>query len=315
MNPLQKEIDSLNIFFKEKETVLVGCSGGADSKSLVGAFLDSPLNLHIVVGHIDHGIRPESNRDAEEVTSWSKSLGLLCLVNKLHLLKTDENTARVVRHQALEKMREFVIAEKVALAHNANDQLETLLMRVCRGHGLTGACGIRKVSKSVIRPLLNTPRERIDEYIKYRGWEPIEDSSNKTETYFRNRVRKQVIPFFLKENPNILEVACNTAETLQEELSLVESYEQREWKKTYHSNALNLSLLKDMPKEMAARLLIRLWKTHSHTSEQLSRKHVVQALEVIRSKLGGQTIQLPGLNLKKTKYWLCVLENKNPQYL
>ena len=105
-----------------------------------------------------------------------------------------EETARDMRYEFLREAAELFRADRIATAHTANDNVETILFHLARGSGLRGMAGIQPVGNGLIRPLLAATRQQVEAYLAYQGLPHVEDSSNEDDTYARNRIRNQIVP-------------------------------------------------------------------------------------------------------------------------
>ncbi len=200
---------------QEGDTVIVGVSGGIDSVVLLHVLmtLRDEYDLSLVVAHLDHGVRgEESRRDAEFVRDLAHGLGLPletavadvpALAKRKHT--SIQEAARKARYDFYEKVRKKYGGQKIATGQTADDQAETILMRVIRGAGLRGLKGIPPVRGGVyIRPLIETSREDVERVAREQGLSYVSDSSNIKGIYLRNRVRHDLIPQLEREyNPNI----------------------------------------------------------------------------------------------------------------
>jgi len=190
---------------------IVAVSGGADSTALLHALvqLNKIFKIQLRVVHVHHGLRAEeADRDAEFVKS-------LCVIYKIkyQVIYVDVNTfaaeqhmsteeaARYLRYQALEKAatdweeeEDTTKQVKIAVAHNKDDDAETILMQLVRGSGLKGIGGIRPIRGRIIRPLLFVSRAQIENYLKKEEKTYITDSTNLCDDYTRNRIRHDIIP-------------------------------------------------------------------------------------------------------------------------
>lgn len=213
---------------QEGDKVLVAVSGGPDSVALLYTLnlLKDKFKIKLIVGHINHKLRAEeSDKDEEFVRALSEKLSLRFLSKAIEVRKTAqkkkmsiEDCARQIRYSALESIANRNKATKVALGHNLDDQAETILIRLIRGSGPLGLCGIPAVRGKFIRPLIQTKREEIDSFLKDNLWEWRVDWSNFNMDYLRNRVRLKLLSLIKKEfNPNIVEVLARTAQLLSEE--------------------------------------------------------------------------------------------------
>lgn len=198
-----------NQLIKPGEIIGVACSGGRDSICLLHYLnsIKSELDCEIVAVNVDHGIRVHSALDTEFVSQFCKEHGIRFYKFKAEALKvakeeklTIEQAARKVRYGMFETLIKKGLADKIALAHHMQDQVETILLNIIRGAGLSGARGMEPVrDKIYIRPLLNTPREEIMGYLDEHGLEYVEDETNKDNTYSRNYIRNIVLPDLRKQ--------------------------------------------------------------------------------------------------------------------
>ena len=216
------------------EKIVVGVSGGPDSLALLYVLfhLQDELDFTLHVAHLDHKFRgAESAADADFVKEQSRKLSIAFTIetigvpNIIRLNKlSSEDGARQVRYQFYDRVAKKVGAAKVALGHNADDQAETMLMRLFRGSGSQGLSGIPKMRDGkYIRPLLSSSREEIEKFLSDLGLSPRQDSSNQKPIYLRNKIRLELLPLLEAEyNPNIKNVLCRTAEILRSESELLD---------------------------------------------------------------------------------------------
>lgn len=211
---------------QRKDKVLVAVSGGPDSVALIYILnsLKKEFDFNLHIAHLDHMLRKDSYKDKEFVESLAKKLALPVSsaqidVKELSKKGSLEEIARNVRLGFLFKIAKEIKAKKIALGHNLDDQVETILMRILRGTGLYGLRGIlpkREISGfTIIRPLINVSRKEIEGYLKKRKIKPLIDYTNLEDIYLRNRIRHRLIPLLEKEyNPNIKEILANMAESI-----------------------------------------------------------------------------------------------------
>jgi len=223
----QKTIEKYNMLFKGAK-VVVGLSGGADSTALL-LFLCSlkeKYDLSVYAVHINHGIRgKEADNDSKFSEELCKKMGVECRICNYDVRQiakgkgiSEEEAGRFVRYNEFEAEKSKRNADFIAVAHNMNDQAETLIMRMSRGSGSTGIAGIRPVRGSVIRPLIDCSRSDIEEYLNERGQEFCTDSTNLKEEYTRNKIRLNVIPYLKKEiNSSADENIAKTAMLIRQE--------------------------------------------------------------------------------------------------
>ena len=187
------------------EAVLVAVSGGADSVALLDVLgaLREALGLTLTVVHVHHGLRPEADAEADGVRALCERLGVACHVERVVVRRAPpwdglEAESRRARHAALERVGREVGAARIATGHTADDQAETVLMRLLQGAGPRGLGGIAPMRGLLIRPLIETRRVAIEEYLGERGLAWAEDPSNRDVRFLRNRIRHDLLPFIAK---------------------------------------------------------------------------------------------------------------------
>ena len=176
--------------------VLCACSGGADSTALLHLLCSMP-RVTVVCAHFNHRLRgAESDRDEAFVRSMCERLGVDCVCGGEDVAAAAaargagiEETARALRYAFLEETAVKCGCDRIATAHHAEDNAETVLMNLVRGSGLRGLCGIPPVRDGVIRPLLNATRKEILEYLAENGLSYVDDSTNELDDCARNRIR------------------------------------------------------------------------------------------------------------------------------
>ena len=242
------------------ETVVVGVSGGVDSLTLLHVLLagHKTHNLRLHVATLDHGTRgTHSAADADYVRTLSESWGVPVTVARTDVPALArqrgmslEEAARQVRYGFLRRVARQVGAARIAVGHNRDDQAETVLMHLIRGSGLSGLRGmlpvtplstyhvwedvaldadpplakdntVERADPLIIRPLIEVPRAAIEAYAAEEGLQPREDPTNADITYFRNRLRHEVLPLLANLNPNIRATLARTAEVLRADAELV----------------------------------------------------------------------------------------------
>jgi tRNA(Ile)-lysidine synthase len=213
------------------DLVVVAVSGGPDSVCLLHVLheLKHALDLHLVVAHFDHGLRPaEDASETAFVRDFAQPLKLPFETAKGRLLAkrapgSKEEAARNARYSFFERLREKSKAQKIALGHNLNDQAETIVMRLLRGSGPLGLTGIPACRDgSIIRPLIEIERREIEAYLKAKKLAFATDSSNLGTDYLRNRIRLEVMPLLEKHQPRLTRLLGQTAEILRDEHEYLE---------------------------------------------------------------------------------------------
>lgn len=205
------------------DKVLLAVSGGADSMVMASLFsmLTKILSIEIVVVNFNHNLRKESIKEAKIVKEFISSLNIDCVLKQLNTKEyarknnvSIETAGRQLRYLELEEVAKEYKCNKIATAHNMNDNAETVLMWLLRGtgtEGLTGIPMIRKINKklSIIRPLLPISRDLIDDYVKRNKIKFCTDKSNFKCDYTRNKIRLKLIPQLKEINPSVIEHIYN----------------------------------------------------------------------------------------------------------
>lgn len=217
--------------------VVVGLSGGPDSVCLFHALcvLKDDLNIgEITAVHINHGLRgEESDGDEESARLLADSMKAEFISFKYDVneiaAKTGEGTeeaGRRLRYGAFEKVRRWKGAARIAVAHNRNDQAETVMMRIMRGTGLRGLSGIDFIRSDgiVIRPVLDLSRDEIECYCDENGLEPRIDSTNNEAIYTRNKIRLELLPMMREKfNPNVVDALVRLSSQAREDEDFIMS--------------------------------------------------------------------------------------------
>jgi len=241
-------------------TVVVGVSGGADSVGLLHALiaLAPEYDLRLHVAHLDHQLRGAAARaDADFVRElarrWNlphtiESRDVRTFARDQHL--SLEEAARQVRYTFLIEAALAQGSQTIAVAHHADDQAESVLMHFLRGSGLAGLRGMRPKTRladfgfqtvdvkrrsadlQLIRPLLDVPRAAIEAYCAQHNLSFRIDATNADTTYFRNRLRHELLPLLATYNPAIKAILRRTAEVVQGDYELLEAHRNFAWDMT-----------------------------------------------------------------------------------
>lgn len=229
------------------DTVVCAVSGGADSMALLWAMylLQKKLQITVKAAHFNHRLRgAESDRDEAFVRDFCAGYGIELTVGSGHIVsgkKGLESAARNARYAFLESLD-----GKIATAHTANDNAETVLMHMVRGTGLKGLGAIAPVRANVIRPMLGLTRQQVLAFLQEYNISYVDDSSNDTDAFLRNRLRHHVMPLLEQENPRIAENLSAMALRLREDEALLSRTQ---------SELPDIQTLRNMPKAQRARLL------------------------------------------------------------
>jgi len=222
--------------WRSGEHILVAVSGGPDSIALLHILhtLAEQEGLLLTAAHIHHGLREASDEEAVTVRQYCAALAVPCAYGQLdvraHQERTGQGTqvaARELRYDFLHATAAQLGASRIALGHHADDQAETVLMRVLRGTGTTGLSGMRMRRRDrgveLIRPLLEIPKAELAAYCREHRLPCVEDESNAERYYVRNALRLDIMPRLETYNPELREALCRLAELAGQEDDWIES--------------------------------------------------------------------------------------------
>lgn len=319
-----KEYDMISA----EDKVLVGVSGGADSVFLLNAlvYLKKELMFDIYVANIDHGLRgKESSQESLFVKNLCKEKGIEYFTTKLCIKKDKkysiEEVARKKRYAFFEKTAKQNKMNKIATAHNLDDQAETVLMRVIKGTSLRGLTGIPPVRKekaiTYIRPMIELSKKDVLDVLKKGKIEFKEDSSNKEEIYFRNIVRKKILPYLEKYNPNIIFSLSRMAESLREDKDFIDSGKKKleqimNCRKEKNKVEIPLSRIYLLSNVMQKEIIKDILDDVGANLKKLSFVHWKQIRELLKNGQTGKELQMPGkVTVCRTKTALVIRRTGN----
>lgn len=313
------------------DSLLVGVSGGPDSVALLHllAELRDKYSLKLYVVHLNHMLRGnESDGDAGYVRRLSKKLKLPVFIGKKDVRKfakanklSLEEAARIQRYEFYKQIADKLNIRKIALGHTADDNAETVLMRLLRGAGEQGLIGIYPVRQignlKVIRPLLNIYRREIESFLKGKKIRARTDSSNADNKFLRNKVRLDLIPLLEKKyNQNIKQGLVNMADILKEENEYLEEvtgkfYNEAALEQNDESVHLSIKKIKDFPLAIQRRVL-RYWiKKLTGTLRQITYQHLNEIFKLLSGNLTYGQIDLPnGLVIERMRRELVIRRGK-----
>jgi tRNA(Ile)-lysidine synthase len=296
--------------------IVVGVSGGPDSLSLLDGL--NQLGYPIIAAHFDHGLRAESAEDARQVDRIAQQMGVPFCLGRADVRSlaaesglSIEEAARKARYHYLFHEARARRAQAVAVAHTADDQVETVLMHLLRGSGLNGLKGMpaRVIlpewddSIPVVRPLLSIWREETEAWCSARGLAALIDPSNQDRVYFRNRLRHELIPYLQGYNPNIKEGIWRMARTLTADWEVLEEQVEQAWQRCWLEESpawvtLSLADIQDLPPGLQRALLRRAIGRLRPGLRDIDYAVVDRALDWLHTQQTGRWLELAaGLQL------------------
>lgn len=279
---------------EDGDRIVVAVSGGPDSITLLNSLYDlkenKKLNFEMVVCHINHGLRENAKIDEKYVLDYCTKINVKCFVLHAKVKKEAEKQkrgleemGRIIRYEFFDKIAEETNSNKIAIAHNSNDNVETIIMNIIRGSGLSGLKGIEAVNGKYIRPLIETSRDDIERYCEDKKLNPRHDESNDDNVYTRNKVRNIVIPYIKRElNPNIIESITRLSNITKDDLNYLEM--QTEF--SYNNMLLEENFSKEnvYNSEKEAKIILDL-KKFNNENKAIEKRVILYAI----NKLFGST--------------------------
>ena len=224
--------------------IVVGVSGGPDSMTLLSTLINiknnKNFNFNIIVAHVNHMLRDEADEETQYVQDFCKMNNIECFIKKEDVKKLSkdnkigtEEAGRNLRYSFFDEISEKYENVKIATAHNANDNAETVLMNIIRGTGTPGLKGIEpKRDNKYIRPLIECSRKEIEEYCDKNNVNPKIDKSNMENVYTRNKTRNLLIPYIEDNfNPNIISSLNRLSELAQLENEFIDKIVKEKYQK------------------------------------------------------------------------------------
>lgn len=311
------------------EKVVVGLSGGPDSVCLLVLLnhLKERFNLELHAMHVDHGLRPdETPAEILFCERFCRELGLPFIFRSIDVRAHEEayglnrqEAARELRYQCFQAVISEITADTLALAHNADDQAETVLMRLLRGSGPAGLSGIPVKRGNIIRPLIETERSEIELFLDKNNMQYIIDSSNTRTDYLRNRLRKILMPELLQINPELIRSLQKTTSILQEEERYFEIIVTKTLMKLVSRKSDKRLELFLAPLEIMERVLLRRVLRRAidvtETLRGISFIHIEDMISLIKSGKAGDRIYLPRDIRVIKEYALLVITSDPPHVL
>lgn len=308
--------------------VLCAVSGGADSVCLLAGLyrLREKLGFTLAAAHYNHNLRGmESRRDEDFVRELVKDRfpGVELYVGGGDVAQTArargaglEETARALRYAFLEETAAAAGCDRIATAHTAGDNAETVLLHLARGTGLQGLTGIAPVRGGLIRPLLTTTRAEVEAFLEENHLPHVEDSSNSDDIYARNRVRHRVVPVLEELYPGFARRLTENAASLREDEAYL-SRQAEELAKQARPCAgglmISVSALNGVPRPIALRAVRRLFAEVRGGDDTCAAAHLDSVLRVCAAPSPSGEAHLPGGLVARREYEKLILCVDRPE--
>ena len=314
-----KVLNTINKYnlINDGDRIVLGVSGGPDSIAMLNILNDirNDKNLHmnfdIIVAHVNHMIWEEAIDDQRFVENFCKKIGVSFYAKSIDVQKIANNkkigteeAGRNARYEFFDEILEKENANKIAIAHNKNDKIETIIMNMLRGSGIAGLKGIEPIKNNkYIRPLIECERFEIEEYCAKNGIEPRIDRTNFENVYTRNKVRNIVIPFIKQEfNPNIIQTMDRLSDLVKEEDEYLEKLVETKYNDYVEQEDKGQIImnLKDFNKEekvIKSRLLLYTISRLLGTTKGIEKIHIEDIIKLCEKNIGNKYLT-PNKNIK-----------------
>lgn len=315
---LEKILTTINKYnlIQKGDKIVIGVSGGPDSMCLLDSLycLKEKLDVEIIVAHINHMIREEADEEMAYVEAYCRSKNIKCYIKKVEVEKLakeqklgTEEMGREIRYKFFKQVAQKENANKIATAHNLNDNVETVLLNIIRGSGTSGLKGIeikrKELNLEYIRPIRECARKEIEVYCKNQNLNPKIDKTNFENIYNRNKVRNELIPYLKKEfNPNILEginrlsvIAKEEEEYFEEIIS--QKYEELKIGQNQNEIILDLNKFNKLNKVIKSRLILYTISKVNGNVQGISKIHIEDIIKLCENNIGNKYLT-PNKNVK-----------------
>ncbi len=313
----QKVLETIRKYnlIEDGDKIVLGVSGGPDSICMLDNLREVKeeqiIEFEIYVAHINHMIREEAIDDEKYVQEYCKKYNIECFVKRADVQKIasekkigTEEAGRKVRYDFFEEVLQKTESNKIAIAHNKNDKIETIIMHLLRGSGLSGLKGIEPIrDNKYIRPLLECERTEIEQYCEDKKLNPRIDKTNFENEYTRNKIRNIVIPYIKKEfNPNIIQTLSRLSDLATDESNYIELQTQKAFEKILIAKekeqiTLNLKEFNKQDKVIKNRLILYTTKELMGSTQGIEKIHIEDIIKLCQNNVGNKFLT-PNKNLK-----------------
>lgn len=290
------------------DNVLVGLSGGPDSVFLFHNLikLKEHLSFNLYASHINHMYRGEdAQHDEDFVRNLCGQYGVRLFVRRKHageyareLKVTEEEAGRILRYGFFNGNLNEIGGGKIAVAHNLNDQAETVLQRIIRGSGIDGLSAMSFKKDNLIRPMLNVPKSEVLNYLRENNHDYCIDKTNLHDIYGRNKIRLNLIPYLEKDfNSNIQGILYRMSETMERDKRIIEKYIDFKFNDVLKEKGINRIILdfdklKLLDPGESGRVVRRAVEELKGNTVNIEMKHIEYAVDFINTGTTGKKINL-----------------------
>lgn len=310
---------------EDGDKVVVAVSGGPDSITLLDILnkiqRKGKIKFKIIIAHVNHQIREEAIDDEKFVQNYANNKNIECYIKRIDVINYANNnkmgleeSGRKVRYAFFEEVMQKENANKIAIAHNKNDKIETMFMNIFRGSGISGLKGIEPIRENkYIRPLIECERSEIEKYCEDNNLNPRIDKTNFINDCTRNKIRNIVLPYIKKEfNPNIIETMSRLSEVATETEDYIKKQTILEYNEILidkQEKSVVLNLKEFNKKELLIRKRILIYAIHQvlGNSQNIEKVNIDDLINLCEKNIGNKYLK-PNKNIK-------ILVNKGKIFL
>ena len=304
---------------QNNDKIILAVSGGPDSIAMLNCLFNLKIKLEekenlrfqIYVAHVNHMIREEAKSDETYVQELCDKLNIPFFSKSIDVKKIAHNNkmgieeaGRIERYNFFNEVMEKTNGNKIAIAHNKNDKIETIIMHLLRGTGLNGLIGLEPIKNNkYIRPILECSRQEIEEYCEKNNLNPKIDKTNFDNTYTRNKIRNIVIPYIKQEfNPNIVETLDRLSDLVKEEELYITKQVEKIYREICISESkskiiLSLKQFNYQDKVIKSKILIYTITKIFGDSKGIEKIHIEDLIKLCSNNIGNKYL-MPNKNLK-----------------
>ena len=304
---------------QNNDKIILAVSGGPDSIAMLNCLFNLKIKLEekenlrfqIYVAHVNHMIRDEAKSDETYVQELCDKLNIPFFSKSIDVKKIAHNNkmgieeaGRMERYNFFDEIMQELSGNKIAIAHNKNDKIETIIMHLLRGTGLNGLIGLEPIKNNkYIRPLLECSRQEIEEYCEKNNLNPKIDKTNFDNTYTRNKIRNIVIPYVKQEfNPNIIETLDRLSDLVKEEESYITKQVEKIYREICISESkskiiLSLKQFNYQDKVIKSKILLYTITKIFGDSKGIEKIHIEDLIKLCSNNIGNKYL-MPNKNLK-----------------
>lgn len=312
----QKVIETIKKYnlIKSGDKIVLGVSGGPDSITMLDILKDlkETMNFEIYVVHVNHMIRgQDAINDQKYVENYCNKNNIEFYTKAIDVQEIAkskkigvEEAGRSARYEAFEEILKKTNSNKIATAHNKNDKVETIIMHILRGSGVSGLKGISPIrDNKFIKPLIECSREEIEKYCEINKLNPCIDKTNFENSYTRNKIRNIVIPYIKEQfNPNIVETIERLSEVISSEDEYISEITQKEYEKLLISKQENqieikLKEFNILDNVIKSRLILLVVKNIFGSIQGIEKINIVDIIKLCKNNIGNKFL-MPNKNLK-----------------